>query len=163
MVTNIEGTRVYGPVRETGAPPISSQVTSEFLNILVAVRKPLPEWMKSHNFPSTPELEERIVHVLDAASEQVPGINRESLDKIIRHDPWDYPEWPVVLRQGIRNWSFVLDLPQLAANWDNDIYREEREIAERDYEVGEKELDFLQAVFEQIPAPASIYPSYSIR
>ncbi len=61
-----------------------------------------------------------------------------------------------------------MDFPQLAANWGHQefeqnpetgeydieipgMYDEAKQIAVRDYGVGEKELDFLRAVFEQQP------------
>ena len=156
----IEGTKVYESVRKEGSPPIAPTVAKSFLDLLKDVRKPFSEIDRSYyDFQSTPELEERITGVLDAACVQVPGINRNSLDKIVKKDPYSYPEWPIGMRhQGAdADWSSVLDFPQLAANWNNDMYVKQRAIAKRDYGVGVKELDFLRAVFEQIPPVVRIY------
>jgi hypothetical protein len=143
------------------------------LDLLKDIRKPLQPLSAGegrYDFESTPELEERITGVLDAACAQVPGISRESLDKVVRHDPYSYPEWPMSVReQGAdADWTFVLDFPQLAANWGHrewevntvtkeeteipGMYDEMKQIAVRDYGVRAIELDFLKAVFEQEPS-----------
>src|ERR1035437_3795461 len=119
-----------GQVTEIGLPPVDQTVARNFLNLLRSVRGPLNLGGRYH-FQSTPELETRITEVLDAACAQVPGINRTSLDTIIRQDPYAYPKWPVSARR--RNpdmdWTLILDFPQLAAYWGNNIYDREMAIA----------------------------------
>jgi hypothetical protein len=165
----IQMTQAFGKVREEDAPPIDALVARSFMYLLQNVRQPLRRDRK-YEFHSTPELEKKIRTVLDDACAQVPGISRECLDKIIRNDPYNYPQWPISIReQGAgSDWveAGVLDFPELAASWDNkaysknpqtgeydieipDDYDEMRQIAVRDYGVGEKELDFLKAAFEQ--------------
>jgi len=170
----IQATQVSGRVREEGAPRIDATVAKSFLDLLKDVRQPLRA-DRTYVFRASPKFEKRITSILDAACAQIPGISRDSLDKIIRNDPFNYPEWPIsVRRQGAdADWSFVLDFPQLAANWGHrewevntatneeteipGMYEEMRQIAVRDYGVGVKELDFLQAVFEQEPPRIHIF------
>lgn len=151
-MVKVEGTRVYGRAREEGSPFIDPQVSSDFLDLLISVRKTNMEYARNSYFQSTPELEERIDTLLNNVSEQVPGINRHSLDRIIRFDPWNYQDWVRSVRHKDRNrWAFAFDFPQVAANWDNPMNADMRAIAVEEYGVGDKELDFLQSVFEQIP------------
>ncbi len=137
-------------------PPVNPIVAKDFLDLLMTVRQPLkPD--RGYQFFSTSQLEARITEVLSAVGEAVPGINRQTLEAILRNDPWNYPRWPQSpRRKGAfeTDWTRVLDFPQLAAHWESPVYNRERTIAQQDYGVGVHELHFLRSVYEQIRLPS---------
>lgn len=117
--------------------PEELQAASDYRDLLLATGKP---W--NHHFESTPELEERIGNVLRAVSDQIPGINTEALGKIIRVDS---------NTKTIDGALINLDFPVIAANWNNKVFRSYREVAEREFGIRKKEVEFLKAVFAQNP------------
>ena len=159
----IQATQTSGRVREEGAPPIDTEAARAFWDLLEDVRD--PHFKRGQEFRPSPELEARIATTLNAAIMAVPGISRESLDKIIRIDPYNYENWiwGGRSRSKVHRCMSDSDFPLLAANWDNDMYADMRQIAEKDYGVGELELDFLRAAFEQQPPSTPCFGIYDLQ
>jgi hypothetical protein len=163
----IQATLTYGHLRGENERPINPELAKTFWDLLEDVRKPFTYKDKDKPFKPSLNLKARINTALNAACQEIPDIRREVLEKIITEDPLKkYPEtwiWSTRNRDKIHRCSPDFDFPLLAANWNNDMFRQMRKIAENDYGVGPIELDFLRAVFEQQPPSTPCYGIYDLQ
>ncbi len=92
---------------------------------------------------------------LDEIEQSVAGINRVCLEKMLDDHPINHG-WTIGVG-GEGAGSDGIDFHTVAANWTNPMFRGLRSLMEKEYQVGEVELEFLRVAFEAQPSSPLLF------